>query len=319
MYNFSVKVFANETASSTFRKVVYGQIMFENRFRDLVAEPKDVVFSRIKVDKVLEYFHARNDVTHCIDQDNNHYIIKFARYTDSNFKNEVAILQEIKKYSWLNVPRVVEHGSYKNIDYIVFTYIRGFRISQRIDVYKRNTKIFCNTFGKNIGMIHTIEGKFEKVNFRKFHTLVDNDTEDINLKSINSWLAEHSPISINECFVHGDHHYANILWSENGIEATLDWELAGIGNREYDIAWSTVVRPGQHFFLTEYEEDEILNGYQKANTFDFFKYQYYKILVISHFYKYRNETGEYKNWMNRELKKITSIEMVNCDGNPLCL
>jgi len=289
--------------------------MFENKFRDLVAEPQDVVFSKIKVDKVLEYFHARNDVIHCIGQDNQHYVVKFARQTDSNFKNEISIIQAIAKYRWLNIPKIIEHGLHRSIEYVVFAYVQGFRISQRIDVYRQNSKLFCNTFGRNIGMIHTIKGNFEKVAFRKFHSLAENESEDINLKSINSWLAENQPKIVKECFVHGDHHYANILWSEKGIKATLDWELAGIGNKEYDIAWSVVVRPEQQFFLTEYEETEILNGYQEVNTFDFSEYQYYKVLVMSHFYQYRNESAEFNNWLSREILKITNIEIVNHGKN----
>lgn len=285
--------------------------MFENKFRDLVADPQEVVFSKIKVGKVLEYFHARNDVLHCLGQDQQHYVIKFARQTDANFKNEVAILQEIEKYPWLNVPRIIEHGLSQNIEYIVFAYVQGFRISQRMEVYRQNQELFCRTFGRNLGLIHTLKGHFEKVVFRKFHALADNPTEDINLKSIHAWLAQNQPNVVNECFVHGDHHYANILWSETGIEATLDWELAGTGNKEYDLAWSVAVRPGQQFFMTEDEETEILNGYQAVNTFDFSKYQYYKVLVMSHFYQYRHESVEFNDWLYQEIQKITNLKIVN--------
>lgn len=98
--------------------------MFENRFRELIAEPQDVAFSKIKVEKTLEYFHARNDVIHCVGQDNRHYVVKFARLADSNFENEVAILQALEKYRWLKIPNVVEYGLYQNIKYVVFDYVQ---------------------------------------------------------------------------------------------------------------------------------------------------------------------------------------------------
>jgi aminoglycoside phosphotransferase (APT) family kinase protein len=289
--------------------------MFENKFRDLVVEPQAVAFSKIKVGKVLEYFHARNDVIHCLGQDQQHYVIKFARQADSNFKNEVGTLQAIKQYGWLKTPEIIEHGFYREVEYLVFSYVQGFRISQKIEIYRQNSQWFCKTFGRNVGRIHTLKGNFGKIVLRKFHALVDNQAEEINLKAINAWLSENQPRVVTECFVHGDHHYANILWSEKGIEATLDWELAGIGNQEYDLAWSVVVRPGQQFFLTEDEELEILNGYQEVNTFDFSAYQYYKVLVMSHFYQYRSESDEYDNWLRREIQKITHLKLVKQGKN----
>ena len=286
-----------------------GIIMFENKYRELVVEPGEVRFEKIRIAKILEYLHAGNDVIHCVDQRNVHYVIKFSRHDDADFNNEISMLENMKEFDWLHTPRVIESGVHKGTAYIVLSYVQGYRISQQMEIYRKNQNLYCNKFGENIGRIHKIEGNFARAKKRKFHLVVENTKNDQNIESINAWLAENATQNVNECFVHGDHHYANILWFKNRISGTLDWELAGIGNKEYDIAWSIVVRPGQTFFMTENEETEILNGYLKHNQFDYKKYEYYKILVISHFYKYRKESSEYESWMKKEIKKITRLEM----------
>ena len=45
--------------------------------------------------------------------------------------------------------------------------------------------------------------------------------------------------------------YANILWAGHHISGILDFELAGYGNKEFDIAWAVFRRPGQKFLRTE--------------------------------------------------------------------
>ncbi len=63
------------------------------------------------------------------------------------------------------------------------------------------------------------------------------------------------------CFVHGDFHYANLLWKDGHISGILDFELAGIGDRDFDIAWALILRPGQKFMRTEEELREFIAGY----------------------------------------------------------
>ena len=42
-----------------------------------------------------------------------------------------------------------------------------------------------------------------------------------------------------------------ILWNNKKISAVLDWELSGIGNKEFDIAWAIINRPSQKFLKTD--------------------------------------------------------------------
>lgn len=51
------------------------------------------------------------------------------------------------------------------------------------------------------------------------------------------WLADNRPEPIRACVVHGDFRIGNLLISESGITAVLDWELCHVGDPRSDLGW----------------------------------------------------------------------------------
>ena len=82
----------------------------------------------------------------------------------------------------------------------------------------------------------------------------------------------------------------------------MDFELAGIGIKEFDIAWAIILRPGQKFLKTSIEVETFLNGYKKLGTFNREYVKYYMILIYSWFYKIGDE--EYKKFVLNLLNKM---------------
>ena len=76
-------------------------------------------------------------------------------------------------------------------------------------------------------------------------------------------------------FCYGDFHYANVLWKDHHISAILDFELAGYGSRDFDIAWALFLRPGQKFLKTDEELERFLRGYQKYGDCNVEAVKYY--------------------------------------------
>lgn len=74
-----------------------------------------------------------------------------------------------------------------------------------------------------------------------------------------------------------------------------------MGNREFDIAWALIVRPGQRFLLTEEEIREFLRGYASEGTFQKDLVRYYMVLIYSFFYK-MGET-EYQSFVRSFLQQ----------------
>lgn len=95
------------------------------------------------------------------------------------------------------------------------------------------------------------------------------------------------------CFCHGDFHYANILWAEHQISGILDFELAGYGNKEFDIAWSVFRRPGQKFLRTEAELQTFLNGYRQFGTCDAEAVKTYMAQCYVYFLQFCGDDAEY--------------------------
>ena len=120
------------------------------------------------------------------------------------------------------------------------------------------------------------------------------------------YLKQNKPQVVNECFCHGDFHYANILWKDRKIAAVLDWELAGIGNKEFDIAWAIINRPGQKFLKTDKEVKEFIRGYNSLGKCDIGAVQYYMTLVYCHFISVDKNNLKYqefvRRWLSRKLK-----------------
>lgn len=99
--------------------------------------------------------------------------------------------------------------------------------------------------------------------------------EEVPLMALaSSWLHKHAPAVDRLSVVHGDFRTGNYLFDEPTltIKTWLDWELARIGDRHQDLAWST-----SHAFSTMTEdgktalisglmpEMEFLEAYEKAS------------------------------------------------------
>ncbi|MGR8946664.1 MAG: phosphotransferase family protein [Gammaproteobacteria bacterium] len=53
------------------------------------------------------------------------------------------------------------------------------------------------------------------------------------------WLEDNRPIGSKRCLVHGDFRIGNILMTDQGINAVLDWECAYLGDPMADFGWLT--------------------------------------------------------------------------------
>ena len=59
------------------------------------------------------------------------------------------------------------------------------------------------------------------------------------IQPIGNFLEKHfirAHDSLPACYCHGDFHSLNVIWSDVGINAVIDWEFSGIKPEIYDIA-----------------------------------------------------------------------------------
>lgn len=266
-------------------------------------DPFKINFKSFKLQKILGYPHARNDVFYCAGKQNNKEIkcfIKYGSKPDSNIIHEAKTIDKLK-FSFL--PKIIEFD--ENQNYLITQEIDGERLSYILQTQKEEKPIdYMFEYGKTLAQIHLSTLSTEPVKHRKFFDIPNVDYLEKNkIGFMFDYLINNKPTEINRCFCHGDFHYANILWENKNIVAVLDWELSGIGNKEFDIAWAIINRPSQKFLKTKKEVNEFLKGYQSINIYNKQYVEYYMNLIYCHFISVDPNNKKYQEFVIKKLLK----------------
>lgn len=165
-------------------------------------------------------------------------------------------------------------------------------------------------YGLTLAHFHKIQGVFPKVEERRFFQIRDAQfCKNHNMAEIYEFLIAHKPQKITEGFCHGDFHYANLLWEAGHLSAVLDFELAGWGNQEFDIARAIALRPGQRFLTTQAEMDHFMEGYNSVGAANRQSVLYYMIHIYSYFYFFKGNEPKYCEFIRRFMKKVTGCQI----------
>ena len=277
-------------------------MMFPNKWRETI-DPFTLKFKNFILKEILGYPHAGNDVFYVKGIYNNeetYAFIKVNRQKGADVKNEIEVLNKIHLD---NTPIIIDYD--KEMTFRVSIALTGERLTQ---ILTDNTNFesleYLEKYGKKLGEIHLITGDFNNVKDRRFFHIPSKEYfEENGLDlSIYEYLNSNKPEVINYCFCHGDFHYANILWENKHISGILDFELAGIGNKEFDIAWAIILRQGQKFLRDSIEIETFLKGYKSINSCNYNYVKYYMILIYVWFYEFSDE--EHKKVILSEIERF---------------
>ena len=163
---------------------------------------------------------------------------------------------------------------------------------------------FMEEYGATLATLHQLRISAEPVKDRRFfHVPSDEFLKTLGLEEYKGIFANPPKTSVR-CFCHGDFHYANILWDRHHISGILDFELAGYGNRDFDIAWALFRRPGQKFLKTEVEQKAFLRGYQRTAPCDQEAVKYYMAQCYVYFLQFSGDDAEYCNYIRTWVKRL---------------
>lgn len=260
-------------------------------------DPFALPLSAYKIEKVMDYPHAGNDVFHVsgiYDGRPCAAYIKAERQTGADIRNEISILRALP---YDLKPRLLDWS----LDTPVCA-VTEERAGQRLSVILQDapsggSRRYMRPYGAEIAKIHCFDMPCQSVKHRRFFDLPEAEyMNKYGLDEFAAFLQSRPPADESRCFVHGDFHYANILWQDGAITAVLDWELSGMGVREFDMAWAVLLRPGQTFLKTPEEIELFLEGYRTRQDFSLRAFVYYYVLAGAHFYAlgdedYRRELG----------------------------
>lgn len=265
--------------------------MIDVKWRDTI-DPTTITFEKFKLTEVLGYPHAGNDVFYVegiYEKSKVKAYLKVERQIGADIVREVST---ILKINYQFKPEVLEY-SLKSPRYILTKEAQGEKLSVILgENEKLQSLAYLRKYGGRLAELHQIRGEFLHVKPRKFFNIPDEKfLKDCDLMSIRDYLQENQPKEISQCFVHGDFHYANVLWKNHNISCVLDYELSGIGNRDFDIAWAVILRPSQKFLKTNIEIEEFLKGYESISNLNRSNINYYMALIYCYFYEIGLKSG----------------------------
>lgn len=273
------------------------------KWRDGI-DPFALPLEHVQIQEILGYPHAANQVFYLRglrDGQEGYYYLKYAHHRDANLRNEVEIIRQLRSPL---TPEVVEYDA-NSYQYELTRQIEG----QRLSVLLANAGLesgldYMRAYGQTLAGLHQARGSFPDAPHRRFHDLPEEAyCAENGLEAVYRYLAAHQPRHIHRCFVHGDFHYANVLWQHGQISGILDFELSGMGNREFDIAWAVILRPGQRFLKTDAELEEFLAGYTAVCPCDRELVRYYMALIYTRFLKAGDD--DYESYVRAWLQQNT--------------
>lgn len=253
-------------------------------------DPFSIEYKNFILKKVKGYPHARNDVFYVSivrDDLEEGAFIKVGRDDIHDIVREIEIINSLD-FDFL--PEVIEY-SIKSPPYIVTREVKANRLSYILkDNPDEKSYYYLDDYARNLNLFHRVKGNYPDVKDRKFfHIAEDEYFEKYKILDFKDYLISNKSISEDKVFVHGDCHYANILWEDRKIKAILDYELSGMGIKEFDMAWAIFLRPGQLFFNTKDEVEYFLKCYAKYGSYNRASFDYYFVLIASHFYSMGDE------------------------------
>ena len=254
---------------------------------------------------MLGYPHAGNDVFYTAGEYEGRpcsAFLKVERQAGADLANEAAVLRALP---YPCKPRLLEAVPGPPAC-LVTEACEGERLSAITERSGRSEALdYMEPYGAALARLHSLAVPWAAVKRRRFFDLPPADRlEAGGLTEYARFLSRCPPEGESRCFIHGDFHYANVLWREGRISAVLDYELSGQGVREFDLAWAVLLRPGQAFLKTTEELARFLEGYGKRQPYSFPAFRYYYILAALWFYGMGDEA--YRRGLRRILDELTA-------------
>lgn len=274
------------------------------KWRD-ICDPFSLPFSDFQLTEILGYPHAGNDVFHVRGlwkgAETTAYL-KAARQPGAAIENEVSILSQLDSPVF---PKVLDYDRDHSL-FSVTAELPGLRLSTIVgDNQDLASLSYMEAYGEALALLHCMTVSAKPQADRKFYHVPSKELlQKLDLSFLADFFANEPPQG-DTVFCHGDFHYANLLWDDHQISAILDFELAGYGNRDFDIAWALFLRPGQKFLKTDVERDLFLMGYQKHGSCSAEAVKYYMAQCYVYFLTFCDE-DDYCSYVRSWLKENCS-------------
>lgn len=233
------------------------------------ALPDDVTLISSERDRTAE----ANSVYRCEAKRNDRKFtiyLKVTKGTRASIQNELEALQALYEKRF-PVPRVLWHGVDRR-EFMALEERPGVMLRDFLKPYSpyhnpTQVEPVLSDLGAWVGKLHE-SGMNWRMNKRTalYSFLGEEEVDDPRFQEIVLWLTHNPPPEKDTVFVHGDLNDANALVAEGEVQAILDWESAGLGWREYELAW--ILRERRNYMNTEASKQAFLEGYTSVASYD---------------------------------------------------
>lgn len=195
--------------------------------------------------------------------------LKCSRNSSRYIANEYAVLKALES-SGIPAPSVVWVSEERHL--LLLEAMDGLMLWDIIDPRRehyRETQVLgaLQHYGELLGRIHGLALECALQPRTRLYGLIGEEhVPDARFTILIEWLTTHESAHRDDVFVHGDYNTANVLLCDETVSGIIDWEYAGQGWKEYDLAWA--LRARRAFLNTQLERDAILQGYCRANQYD---------------------------------------------------
>ena len=221
--------------------------------------------------------------------------LKIADRGARSLANERDTLRRLRDCA-IRVPAVIADCVEHDPPFLLLAKVHGASLLDLIDPRRARRDVetvlgHLRTYGETLAAVHAIDpGGWAEQPRSRLETVASIDGElDPRVQRLVEWLEAHRPSRAERAFVHGDFNTANVLIDADGSAGVIDWEFAGRGWKEHELAWA--LRARLHFLNTPAERAAILEGYASSGTFDAEQLQWCEVLTYVQFAQWTRATN----------------------------
>jgi len=247
------------------------------------AIPPDVRVFRAERNRIAEV----NSVYRCVGKKRSSdltFYLKVTKGLEHSIENERRALLELSGHP-VPVPRVLWHGKERR-EFLALEEMPGIILRDVLNPLSPHhealrTNDILREVGEIIATLHSLPVRWDAQKRRSLYSFLgEEEIEDVRFREIVLWLKANPPPPMKEVFTHGDLNDANILIHRTQVSAILDWESAGMGWKEYELAW--VLRERRNYLNTEKARQSLLEGYQSKMPVDFDALRWCEVMNCMH-------------------------------------
>lgn len=247
-----------------------------------------------------------NSVYHCHARRGSNafsFYLKVCKSTTATMDNEREALVLLSAQNF-PVPRVLWHGAGRR-SFMALEEKKGVILRDVLNPLSEHhlphmTNRVLHQLGELVGWLHSMDVEWHAQKRTSLYGFLgEQEIDDPRFVEVVEWLRAHAPATKEEVFVHGDLNDANVLVHQTEVTAILDWESAGIGWREYELAW--ILRERRNYMNSRASRDFFLDGYCARATYDPVALRWCEVMNCLHVAFWCR--GNYPNYMEFNLQK----------------